>query len=352
VLNQSGKAMILLLVAIAVLFAALVPLQNALTDERLILGLDDPSNVVSPWEIPQEAVSMLIGGAIVSGFRNIAADLLWIKGDEYWDSGRWWDMLPVMRAVTMLDPHFIDVWRTFAWHVAYNLGAETKDPVRKRQLLDYGMKILREGIRRNPDRFELYFEAGWMCLDKGADPQAAADYFEKAMEFKSIPDYVYHMMAHAYEDTADIGQALAWWQKSFDRNRDDRIAQGAITTINLRYVPAWRAYRRHDYKKALKLLYHHLKYEDPQDKIALHFIARIYEETGQLTKALAVWQEAASARAMDYYAHLKVDELKAKLAGVKLKVPSLEEEMQRHRNERIKPKPGVQRTPSFSPIGR
>jgi len=66
-------------------------------------------------------------GAFMAGFRNIARTLLWIKVDELWHGGRWYRMLPVMVAITRVDPHFITVWETFGWHLAWNLNAAAKE---------------------------------------------------------------------------------------------------------------------------------------------------------------------------------------------------------------------------------
>lgn len=327
--NLGYAALLVIVISIIVMG----PLLGYMQEQRLILGIQDVSNIISPWEIPQEAVGMLISGAILGGFRGIAADLLWMQGEEYWHTGRWWDMLPLMKAVTMLDPHFVEVWRSAAWHIAYNLGAEVNSPLEKRKFIKAGLDLLEQGIRKNMDTWELYFEAGWINVDKGANPQAAAEYFEKAAQFPDAPDVNYHILAHAYEDTADIGEALGAWQKSLEVNPDDRIAQGAITTIQLRYVPAWREYRRGNIKEALRLLYKHLNEEDPEDKIALHFIARIYEEQGRLDEAVAIWEKAAATRAMDYYAALKVDELKAKIAGTETDEGDIYKDLEKYRRQ-------------------
>jgi tetratricopeptide (TPR) repeat protein len=65
--------------------------------------------------------------ALLAGFRSIARTLLWIKVDELWHGGRWYRMLPVMVAITRVDPHFITVWETFGWHLAWNMNAAAKD---------------------------------------------------------------------------------------------------------------------------------------------------------------------------------------------------------------------------------
>jgi len=65
--------------------------------------------------------------AFMGGFRNMARTLLWMKVDELWHGGRWYRMLPVMVAVTRVDPQFITIWETFGWHLAWNLNAAAKE---------------------------------------------------------------------------------------------------------------------------------------------------------------------------------------------------------------------------------
>ena len=166
-----------------------------------------------------------------------------MPGEEYWRTGRWSDMLPLMKTMTILDPHFVEVSHSAAWHIAYNLSAEVDYSAGEAPSSSGGFPFCWTRRRKIWTGGRL-LQGRRSMSTKGANPQAAAEYFEKAAQFADAPDVNMHILAHAYEDTADIGEALGAWQKSLEINPDDRIAQGAITTIQLRYVPAWREYRR------------------------------------------------------------------------------------------------------------
>ena len=54
------------------------------------------------------------------GFREAAAGLLWVRCDEFFHSGDYDAILPLVRLITWLDPHADNVYVTGAWHLAYN----------------------------------------------------------------------------------------------------------------------------------------------------------------------------------------------------------------------------------------
>src|SRR5829696_7161189 len=54
------------------------------------------------------------------GFREVAASLLWVKTDDYFHRGEYEPILRLVRLITTIDPHQIDVYTTGAWHMSYN----------------------------------------------------------------------------------------------------------------------------------------------------------------------------------------------------------------------------------------
>ena len=52
------------------------------------------------------------------GFREAAAGLLWVRCDEFFHSGDYDAILPLVRLITWLDPHAENVYVTGAWHLA------------------------------------------------------------------------------------------------------------------------------------------------------------------------------------------------------------------------------------------
>ncbi len=321
-------------IVVVALLAALYPLRENIDEQRLYDGLTEPLPVEMVQKIQPEAVTGLVMGAVLGGFRGIAADILWMKMDEYWDNGFWNRMVPILRTVTLLDPHFITAWDTAGWHFLYNLtvevdkkieeAAKVGDPLAKQRwmkerqyFVDSGLAVYKEGIAWNPDKPDLYMELGWSYFDKLDDYDNAAIWLRKAARIPGHPDYVERLLAHGYERKPDFDKALEWYDVSLRRDPaartyDGTTARGATISIRERYVPAWRLCKQGRYQEALDLINHWLLYS-PYSVIGLHFKAYVYEKMGNLRGALAAWEVCSAHNALDSLAKRRAVELREKL---------------------------------------
>jgi tetratricopeptide (TPR) repeat protein len=243
----------------------------------------------------------MAGSLVLSGFKGLAADLLWLNVEEYWHSGQHYKMLPILDAVAWLQPTYATVWAVGGWHMAYNIFAqigtdeskmleqfekekaklkagdlakyqaaidaaalsrqfsesggllwkdgmaeprlpeyvkridraeaalsqlassEAKSPlvnlagvllsVPKGQLFWYqqGVRFLKRGVGYNPNKYDVYFELGWTFYHKGKDYPNAVRYLQKAAKHPH-PDYVDDVLAHAYEKSGQIKEAITQWE--------------------------------------------------------------------------------------------------------------------------------------------
>src|SRR5438105_3552835 len=71
------------------------------------------------------------------GFREVAASLLWVKTDDYFHRGEYEPILRLVRVITTIDPHQIDVYTTGAWHMSYNFM--------DKRLIKTGLEFLAQG---------------------------------------------------------------------------------------------------------------------------------------------------------------------------------------------------------------
>src|SRR5947209_9571515 len=60
----------------------------------------------------------ILGPAL--GLQQAVAGALWVRADEFFHEGDYDAILPIVRMVTWLDPHQLDVYITGAWHLSYN----------------------------------------------------------------------------------------------------------------------------------------------------------------------------------------------------------------------------------------
>jgi tetratricopeptide (TPR) repeat protein len=216
-----------------------------------------------------------------------------------------------MRDVTLLDPYWLEPWKILGWHLSYNLYVETNDPAQQAVFLAKGVDALKEGISWNPNSWELYGELAWTYFDKIHDYENATKWFRASLQFEH-PEYVERMIAHAYEQMPDIDRALDWYDYALKRNPTDGTAQGAITTLRLRYLPAWRLMQAGKYDAALSSIDDYLRNE-PNGTIGLHVKAHILEQAGRWQEALEVWRMSARISSTDQLARRKVNEISAQL---------------------------------------
>lgn len=123
---------------------------------------------------------------IAEGIRVFAADMLWLKVDQYHHSfkGSWHknrDVIPLIRLITLLNPHMVEAYVTGAHHLIFNL-----------EQVNQGLEFLQEGILENssepvnPSVHKLFGELAFYKLRHKEDVKEILTLLEKAMEFAAI----------------------------------------------------------------------------------------------------------------------------------------------------------------------
>src|SRR5690242_8021349 len=161
----------------------------------LMQGVIDPVRK----KIQPKANTVAIGGLNneflllpLLGFREAAAGLLWVRCDEFFHSGDYDAILPLVRVITWLDPHADNIYVTGAWHLDYNFtdSSERSD----RRYIAPAMALLDEGIHNNMNIPDIKFEKGWQLYDKVKDFAGAESAFllaDQTPPFKGNDDYPY-----------------------------------------------------------------------------------------------------------------------------------------------------------------
>ena len=313
----TGKV-VLILVA-AVLMAGFIPIQSWIEDERVANNLKQPFQLTNLRDLPLEKVTGTLFTGVLSGFRGIVVDILWMKMDTAWDQGRSDLIVPILNAITMLDPHFMDAWEMSAWHEAYNLTAKAISKygqwdwsVREGPIKD-GLAVLEKGVKWNPTRSQLYWYMGEIYYNKMGDQEKAAEWWLKAAECSDHPKWVARFVAHAYENAPDFDKALYWYYMAEKESPNNATQPGAVITIRERYLPAWQAYKRGDLKEAERLINNTLEDYLPTNRLARHFLANILEKEGRNQEALEEWERCFAISKSDAGALRRAYELREKM---------------------------------------
>ena len=162
------------------------------------------------------------------GLQQAVAGALWVRADEFFHEGDYDAILPIVRMVTWLDPHQLDVYITGAWHLAYNFtdSAERSD----RRYIPAAQKLLEEGDANNSNIYDIAFELGWQNTDKIKNFERAQYWYEIASKRKKVepgrqpadvPQFVWHQLAHSYERQGKIKECLAVWKSVLAKTQEE-----------------------------------------------------------------------------------------------------------------------------------
>ncbi|WP_395143141.1 tetratricopeptide repeat protein [Armatimonas sp.] len=177
-------------------------------------AVEPPSVIKSTGGLPFE-----YSLAAISGFRQVIAGLLWVRADSFFHSGNYDAILPLLRLITWLDPNWLDVYATGAWHLMYNFT--DTDQRSDRRYLPVGLALLNEGIAANSTVFDLYKEKGWNLFDKVKDYPLAADAYKAGRDADPNHDInqIEHLLAHCVERSGDPEGAIAAWADAMRRHK-------------------------------------------------------------------------------------------------------------------------------------
>ena len=174
-----------------------------------------------------EMPSQMLAATMI-GLREVVAGLLWVRADEFFHTGNYDAIVPLVRLITWLDPHQLDVYMVGAWHLDYNF-VDT-DQRSDRRYVPASIALLREGIKNNSKVYDLYFELGWVhYFQKIKDFDKAAYWIERSRHhYAADPDtgkpedrpaLVDRMLAHAYERAGNIEMAKKSWREAIAYSR-------------------------------------------------------------------------------------------------------------------------------------
>jgi len=152
----------------------------------------------------------------VLGYRQIAADLIWIKAVQHFGKreqtteGYLWAYHAV-DVLTDLDPKF---------SYAYLTGGTILGVWAN--LVQESITLLTKGMRHNPDVWQLPFFVGYDYFYELRDYASAAIYFRIAAGLPGAPEYLPRLAARMTAEAGDPEAALEFLERLYEQMKDDR----------------------------------------------------------------------------------------------------------------------------------
>ena len=133
------------LAAAAVIVALLAPVQLEIDRGRAKLIPEASGD-------PQIVILNALGP-----LKPVAVDLLWLRAQQMQEQGKLYEVLLQCALITRLQPHLKVVWKFLTHNMFINIPAIFVSDEDRIEWMREGARLMDEGIRHNPDSYELYY---------------------------------------------------------------------------------------------------------------------------------------------------------------------------------------------------
>lgn len=138
--------------------------------------------------------------ASLGGMRSLIATVWNLRAFLHFEDLDWIKVEHAYNIITTLQPQTIHYWKTGAWHLHTNAAVYyNEDPdlpsfrqsALQREYIHKGSAMLEQGVKQNPDSWELHSTLAQMWTDsyKTPDLPRAIAHYKDTLACKSLPDY-------------------------------------------------------------------------------------------------------------------------------------------------------------------
>jgi hypothetical protein len=158
-MNSGRSRKIQYLVGIVVLFTLMIWVGRSLDamQDRLQISQKSLGRVN-----PVSGTAQLVLG----GFRGVAVTLLWHEAQEYQRQGRFFEIEPLVKSITLLQPHFYSPWEFQSWNFAFNIAAEWEGVRDKYYWIEKGVDFMKTATETNRNKSDLEWYVGYMYFTR------------------------------------------------------------------------------------------------------------------------------------------------------------------------------------------
>lgn len=141
------------------------------------------------------------------GYRNLAADLLWVKTVQYYGGYRMGNndlalFSHLVDVITDLDPQFVFAYLFGGLVIAQDLG-----------YFEEGVAFIEKGIDNNPTDWWLVFELGFLYYVNAGDYSKAAHYFQLASRLPGADEITRRFAAFVAARAGHTETSIAMWEE-------------------------------------------------------------------------------------------------------------------------------------------
>jgi tetratricopeptide (TPR) repeat protein len=160
--------------------------------------------------------------ALLSGFRGVVADFVWLGVTGAWTEKEWFKVKNLVDLATTLQPRSLMFWEMGGWHLAWNASIDKRmnpaEPSEARRIreerfwIEEGRKVFQRGAENNPDRYRMWLQLAWVYDQKLKNFPEAARYYRKAASYEEAPIYIERFAGYALEKAGDDQAAYDYWK--------------------------------------------------------------------------------------------------------------------------------------------
>jgi hypothetical protein len=157
--------------------------------------------------------------AATFGYSGLAADLIYIWSIQYYSSYQIQDRYDYLdqiyrSVIAELDPHYVDPYLVGSMIMSVEAGRN-----------ELALKLLDDGISKNPGEWILPFSAGFLCYNTLHDYARARGYFEKVILIPGAPSAARRFYAEMYSRMGDKRTSLRYWSEIHDTADSSYVRQ-------------------------------------------------------------------------------------------------------------------------------
>jgi hypothetical protein len=204
-------------VSLLVSLAASVLLLRHIDEIRPKATIEDVLYVSSPNMIKRASL----------GFDGLMACIYWTRtvqyfGHRHYTSAHTYNELgPLLEITTTLDPYLLPAYQFGASFLAPKPPNGAGEPARAIRLMEYG-------IEHNPDKWQLYYNLGFVYYTELKDYRNAAQVFERGSNVPNAHPFMKILAAQMAAHAGDFATARMLWSTTLETAYEKNIRQNAI----------------------------------------------------------------------------------------------------------------------------